>query len=139
MNSDTPRDLVTDDDGIPLLFDIIKPGALLEKLSAIDAQAEAQATSAKRVSAQQIVEELDLTDSPDLKKLVEEIATDLDAEITWKLEKVLKQAVAETVHEAMRALSASIHKSVVTHLTLMMPEVVKLIKEEPTSSDKAKR
>ena len=128
--TEATREIFTDADGIPYLFDVVKPGTMLDHLPPVSIEDAEAAT--KRVSTKQIVEDLDLTDSPDLKKLVEEIATDLDAEITWKLEKVLKQAVADTVHEAMQALSVTIHKSVVTHLTLMMPEVVKLIKtDEP--------
>lgn len=127
-STEATREIFTDAEGIPYLFDVVKPGTLLDHLPPVSIDDTQTAT--KRVSARQIVEDLDLTDSPDLKKLVEEIATDLDAEITWKLEKVLKQAVADTVHEAMQALSATIHKSVVTHLTLMMPEVIKLMKTD---------
>ncbi len=124
MTNDVEEKLHTDEDGIPMLFDVVRPGRY------VDEMAPPSGHRPHRMASQHADE---LTASPALSSLINEIAADLDHEVTWKLEKVLQTAVNDTVHQCMQAMSASVRKSVNTHLQLMLPALVEVLKDEVQS------
>lgn len=128
MSDDTQTTIHTDEDGIPMLFDVVRPGSRVNQMEPEEI-ARVQSVTGKPLPTGDISLAPDLSSIPEMQALIAEIANDLDSEVTWKLEKVLSAAITDTVHQCIDAMSASVNKSVNTHLSLMMPVLLEMLHE----------
>ena len=133
MTDETKSTVHTDEDGIPMLFDVVRPGSRVNQMEpediAVVHQSSKNTTPQKPNSDANVNLNADLSNIPEMQELISEIASDLDKEVAWKLEKVLTAAISDTVHQCIDAMSASVNKSVTTHLSLMMPVLLEMLHE----------
>ena len=128
----TPTMALQEDDDVPVLDDVVLPGkppvaeTRPPPKAAAPSASQPQAPTAADLEARraQLIEQI----SP----LLEDLAADLQTELGWKTEKIIKQAVESALREALAQGAETLRQSILTQLKLMLPDIlVTLDKRSP--------
>ncbi len=114
--SPTEGNLALDENGIPVLADVIMP--------AFDTDQSAVATPAAATEESLPESVVRLLEQEHVRQMIEDLSNDLQVEISWKIEESLKQSMNRLLHDAMEANSRQILESIQTQLRLTLPELL---------------
>ena len=123
---EAPAAALQGDDDVPVLDDVVLPGKppaaetrLPPKTAAPNGSQPATpvpATVDLEARRAQLIEQI----SP----LLEDLAADLQIELGWKTEKIIKQAVESALREALAQGAETLRQSILTQLKLMLPDIL---------------
>lgn len=107
-------DIKTDEDGIPILEDIVDPA---EPESAPDA-----GTAEPDLLDQAVIEHLLKDESID--QLLDDMTADLQNLVTWKIEEFLKEEIHTVIHEAAQRSGPKLARDIRAQLRQALPDLL---------------
>ena len=114
------EEILRDEDGIPVLEDVVDPEAL-------PVTAPAPGPAFDPADADQVEQ---LLQQPAVRQLVDDLAEDLQKLLTWKMEAFLKEELSRLVHSAAEQSAPKLAEDIHTQLQLALPGLLAKIAEQ---------
>lgn len=120
----TPAAALQGDDAVPVLDDVVLPGKPLAAGPRPSPRAAVPGGHQSKTPAAVDLEAHRARLLERISPLLEDLAADLQAELGWKTEKIIKQAVESALREALAQGAETLRQSILTQLKLMLPDIL---------------